>query len=237
MKKMNYIIVDDEPLAHKVILSYAEQLEELNLVGQAYSAKETLSLLKDKQLDLIFLDIEMPKMKGIDLLTTLKTKPMVILTTAYEEYALKGYELDVVDYLLKPFELARFIKAVNKANELWSKHSLKLSGETIPKAESIFIKSDKTVHQIKLKDIRYLESDTGYVKIHLVNTKSILTNSTLQELEEKLPDDFIRIHKSYIVPISKVEKIEGSRITIDGMKLPIGRHFKKGVSIYLENRF
>lgn len=236
MKKMNYIIVDDEPLAHKVILSYAEQLEELNLVGQAYSAKETLSLLKDKQVDLIFLDIEMPKMKGIDLLATLKTKPMVILTTAYEQYALKGYELDVVDYLLKPFELARFIRAVNKAHELWSKQSIKPSGETVFKPESIFVKSDKTVHQIKLEDIQYLESDTGYVKIHLANTKSILTNLTLQELEKKLTDDFIRIHKSYIIPISKVEKIEGNQITIDDAKLPIGRHYKKGISDYLENR-
>nr|WP_293297213.1 LytTR family DNA-binding domain-containing protein [Allomuricauda sp.] len=233
---MNYIIVDDEPLAHKVILSYAEQLEELNLVGQAHSAKEALSLLKDKKVDLIFLDIEMPKMKGIDLLATLKTKPMVILTTAYEQYALKGYELDVVDYLLKPFEISRFIKAVNKAYELWSKQSIKPSGETITKAESIFIKSDKTVHQIKLKDIQYLESDTGYVKIHLFNSKSILSNLTLQDLEEKLPDEFIRIHKSYIVPTTKIEKIEGNRITIEHTSLPIGRHYKKAINDYLENR-
>ena len=236
MKKMNYIIVDDEPLAHKVILSYAEQLEELNLVGQSYSAKETLSLLKEKQVDLIFLDIEMPKMKGIDLLATLKTKPMVVLTTAYEQYALKGYELDVVDYLLKPFELARFVKAVNKVYELWSKQSIKPSGETFLKPESIFVKNDKILHQIKLEDIQYLESDTGYVKIHLGNTKSILTNSTLQELEEKLSDDFIRIHKSYIIPISKVEKIEGNRITIDSRILPIGRHYKKVIIDYLAKR-
>ena len=227
MKKMNYIIVDDEPLAHKVILSYAEQLEELKLVGQAHSAKETLSLLKEKQVDLIFLDIEMPKMKGIDLLATLNTKPMVILTTAYEQYALKGYELDVVDYLLKPFELARFVKAVNKAYELWSKQSIVTPTSTPSKAESIFVKSDKTVHQIQLKDILYLESDMGYVKIHLTNAKSILTSLTLQELEEKLSEDFIRIHKSYITPISKVEKIEGNRITINDVKLPIGRHYKK----------
>jgi DNA-binding LytR/AlgR family response regulator len=227
MKKMNYVIVDDEPLAHKVILSYAEQLEELNLVGQAYSAKETLSLLKDKQVDLIFLDIEMPKMKGIDLLPTLKTKPMVILTTAYEQYALKGYELDAVDYLLKPFELARFVKAVNKAHELWTNQSIKPSGETIVKTKSIFVKSDKTVHQIKLEDIQYLESDTGYVKIHLANMKSILTNKTLQEFEEMLSDDFIRIHKSFIIPISKIEKMEGNLISIDNRKLPIGRNYKK----------
>jgi DNA-binding LytR/AlgR family response regulator len=227
MKKMNYIIVDDEPLAHKVILSYAEQLEELNLIGQAYSAKETFSLLKDTKVDLIFLDIEMPKIKGIDLLATLKTKPMVILTTAYEQYALKGYELDVVDYLLKPFDLARFVKAVNKAYDFWSKQRIKPSGETTVKPESIFVKSDKIVHQIKLNDIQYFESDTGYVKIHLANAKSILTNITLQELEKKLTHDFIRTHKSYIIPISKVERIEGNRIIIDGIELPVGRHYRK----------
>ncbi len=235
MKKMNYIIVDDEPLAHKVILSYAGQLEELRLVGQAHSVKESLSLLKEKQVDLIFLDIEMPKMKGIDLLATLKTKPMVILTTAYEQYALKGYELDVVDYLLKPFELSRFVKAVNKSYELWSKQSLVAPTQKTSKAESIFVKSEKTVHQIQLKDILYLESDMGYVKIHLTNTKPILTSLALQELEEKLSEDFIRTHKSYIIPISKVRKIEGNRITINDIILPIGRHYKKGITDFLKS--
>ncbi|MGB5981969.1 MAG: LytTR family DNA-binding domain-containing protein [Nonlabens sp.] len=226
---MNYIIVDDEPLAHKIILSYADAMDELKLVGQAHSAKEALSLMKSETVDLLFLDIEMPKLKGIDLLSTLNKKPMVIFTTAYEQYALKGYELDAVDYLLKPFSLERFLKAVNKAYALWNNGSKQLTGHRteVKPSNSIYIKSDKNIHQLKLDDILYLESDQGYVKVHQMEGKSVLSSLSLQEFEEKLSEDFIRIHKSYIIALSQLEKVEGNRVVIKAQKLPIGRHYKK----------
>ena len=227
MKKMNYIIVDDEPLAHDIILSYAEPLEELALIGQAHTATEALKLLKSHSIDLIFLDIEMPKLKGIDLLATLTKKPLVILTTAYEKYALKGYELDVVDYLLKPFSLQRFIQAINKAYDLWNPKLFQEQLENGKKLNSIFVKSDKTIHQLQIDNILYLESDEGYVKLHLVNGKSILSNMSLQEFEEKLPVAFLRIHKSCIVSIPKIDKLEGNQVVIGANKLPIGRSYKK----------
>ena len=224
---MNYIIIDDEPLAHNIILSYADSLEELKLVGQAYSAKESLNLLKGKIVDLIFLDIEMPNLKGIDLLKTLKNKPLVIFTTAYEEYAIQSYELDAVDYLLKPFSLERFLKAVNKAYDFWNSKSSRQGQQKESKADTLFIKSDKNIHQVKYDDILCLESDGGYVKVYQNNGNKILSSLTLQELEEKLPDNFLRVHKSYIISIPKLEKIEGNRIIINDLKLPIGRHYKK----------
>ncbi len=226
---MNYIIVDDEPLAHNIILSYADSLEELKLVGQAYSAKESLKLIKSQTIDLIFLDIEMPNLKGIDLLKTLNKRPLVIFTTAYEEYAIKSYELDAVDYLLKPFALERFLKAVNKAYDLWNSKSFKLAQQEEDKPNTIFIKSDKNIHQLRLDDILYLESDGGYVKIYQKNGNTILSSLSLQDFEERLSDDFIRVHKSYIIPLSKLEKIEGNRVMFADLKIPIGRYYKKAL--------
>ncbi len=233
MQKIKYIIVDDEPLAHDVILTYAESIDELELVGQCYSALEALNFLNSKKVDLIFLDIEMPKLKGIDLIATLPYQPKVIITTAYEEYALKGYELNITDYLLKPFSLQRFLIAVKKVKSISEKRP---SSEVITTEsnsnDSIFIKSDNTVHQIKLKDIHFIESIGGYVKIHCKNTV-IVSNKSLQYFDEMLEDsEFIRIHKSYIVSIPHIKKISGNQVVISEVKIPIGRHYK----LDLQNR-
>ncbi|WGK66258.1 LytR/AlgR family response regulator transcription factor [Croceiramulus getboli] len=234
MKRMKFLIVDDEPLAHKVILSYAQDMDELQCVGQAYSAKECLSLLKEKEVDLIFLDIEMPKMKGIDLVSTLKVKPMIILTTAYEEYALQGYELDVIDYLLKPFSINRFITAVNKAFDQWPKRFSQPPPTVTPDASSIFVKNDKTVHRVPLDDIRYFESDQGYVKLHLAHQKSLLLSTSLREIEQQLPEDFVRIHKSYLISMRKMNSLQGNQLLLEDTKLPVGRAYKQNLLRYLE---
>ena len=220
---IKYLIIDDEPLAHDVIKTYAESLTHLTLVGQCYNALEALNMLQSKQVDLIFLDIEMPKLKGIDFVKTLSSKPKIIITTAYEEYALEGYELDVVDYLLKPFSFERFLKAVNKLeakpnNTTQVVHKLE--------DETIFIKTDSGNHQVKIEDIQYLESLGGYVKIHLTNN-SLINHSSLQNFEGILnPDRFVRIHKSFIVALPYISKIVGNMVFVNDKQLPIGRSYK-----------
>jgi len=226
------IIIDDEPLAHKVILSYAENLPYLDIVGQCHLATEALSYLNESDIDLIFLDINMPKLNGLDFLRTLNKQPIVIVTSAYGEYALDGFELGVCDYLLKPFRLDRFMKATNKAYELFQlkekPNALVSQQNTITSdkkiSNEIFIKSDKKLVQIRLSDIHFLESYGNYIKVWLTNEYH-LTPGALSSFEEKLSDsDFFRIHKSFIINRNYIDYIEGNFVmTKGGKSLPIGK--------------
>lgn len=237
---MNCITVDDEPLAHKIIKNYCDNLSFLTIENECHSAFEAINYLHENEVDLIFLDINMPKLKGLDFLRTLKNPPLVIITTAYQEYAMEGYELNVIDYLLKPFSFERFLKAVQKAQD--HKKLLDLSDAGNPKPqpiqtttqettiERIFIKGDKKIHQIQLDAILYLESLGSYVKIHL-ETETITTLDRLANFEKTLPaNQFLRVHKSFIIAIKKIQTIEGNRLKISETTIPIGNVYKHNLT-------
>lgn len=227
---MKYIIIDDEPLAHQIIETYANDLSYMELEGNCYNGFEAIELLNKTKVDLIFLDINMPKLKGFDFLKTLPKPPKVIVTTAYEEYAIEGYELNIVDYLLKPFSFNRFMKAINKAT---IDNSTAIEKDSNTTQQSIFIKGDKKYHRVSLDNLLYVEAYGNYSKFHL-SQKSILSHEKISELEFTLPQhQFMRVHKSYIVSIEKIEIIEGNRIIIDGEKIPIGQTYKKKVHNFL----
>lgn len=227
---MRCLIVDDEPLAHDIILRYMEDVPFLKLAGQCYRAAEALDFLSKHSVDLIFLDIRMPKLSGLELLRTLKHPPIVIITSAYEEHALESYDLDVCDYLLKPFRFERFLKAVNRA---LTQHTLQQpTPGTLPHAEpappaQIYIKSDKKLILLDLEAVHYLESLGNYVKIWEGAT-FLLTPRTLSSFEEQLPADaFIRIHKSFILHRKYVQYIQGNIIKLkNGKELPLGKNYK-----------
>ncbi len=229
--KIKCIVTDDEPIARKGLIGYIEKIDFLTLVGECEDALELNKLLKTVQPDLLFLDIEMPLLSGLDFLTTLQNPPKVILTTAYEKYALKGYELDVVDYLLKPITFDRFLKSVNKVH-------LQLEKETGNKpVDYIFIKSDKQLKKILLKNILFIESMENYVTIYTDQSKEIVY-STLKHISDSLPSDsFLQVHRSYIARLDHIRSIEGNLLHIGPHKIPVARNLKDDVvKIILNNR-
>ncbi|MEM0993220.1 MAG: LytTR family DNA-binding domain-containing protein [Bacteroidota bacterium] len=221
---LKYLIIDDEPLAHQVIEKYSADLPYLEKVGNCFDAIEALAFLNQHPVDLIFLDIQMPKLKGLAFLKSLSSPPKVILTTAYKEYALESYELNVLDYLLKPFSFERFLKAVGKAlQQPIAVHPTTTPSETIT---HIFVKGDKQYHQLLLSDILYVEAYGGYIKIHL-DQQMILSHDQLSSFAQKLPSDqFLRVHKSFVIALKKIERIEGNRLFIREKEIPIGGKYR-----------
>jgi len=229
---ISYLVVDDEPIAHRIIEDYCAAIPHLALAKHCYNALEAMQYLSANKVDLMFLDLNMPKLKGFDFLRTLTTKPKVIVTTAYQDFALEGYELDVSDYLLKPFSFERFLKAVNKATEASTNEVVNID-TTISNTrleQRIFIKGDKAQHQIFLKDINYIEACGNYCLVYL-NDKKTITHQKISQFEQELPtENFIRIHKSYIVAKDKIESIAAGKIIIDNKELPVGQTFKNSVN-------
>lgn len=229
------IIVDDEPLALDVIETYIEKIPNLELVKRCGNAIEAFETLKTEKVDLMFLDIQMPQLTGIDFLRTLKDPPLVIFTTAYPNYALDGYELNVTDYLLKPISFERFMQAVDKALD---QIALKEGGShSEDEQDFIFVKSDKKLMKVKFKDVLYIEGLKDYVIIRMPNSR-VITLQTMKSLEEKLPSDiFQRIHRSYIVAIDKIDAIVGNMVEIEKKHLPIGKNYRdKLLEIINKNR-
>ena len=230
--KIKCLIVDDEPLAVEIIESYLKRLDNMEIIGNCSNAIKAFEILQKEQMDLLFLDIQMPKLTGIDFLRTLKNPPKVILTTAYREYALESYELDVVDYLLKPISFERFFKAVSKVyrdgGDENGGHKEKDTANT--NAEPyLYLKADKKMVKVMLKDILYIESLKDYVRVK-TPTKDVITHQTISYFEEKLSEDaFLRIHRSFIVPIGKIETFSASAVEVPGKELPIGRIYKNNV--------
>lgn len=234
---INAIIVDDEPLALDVLETYIEQLSEINLVARCENALQANEVLKSQQVDLMFLDIQMPQLTGTDFLKTLTHPPMVIFTTAYANYAVEGFELNALDYLLKPISLERFMKATNKAIAQFQLESNSKESAT-PKAvaeedeaDFIFVKSDKRLVKIHFDDIIYIEGLKDYVIIRQANTR-VITLQTMKSLEAKLPDHiFKRIHRSYIVNIDKINAVMGNMIEVfekgKEKHLPIGKNYRE----------
>ncbi len=230
---ISYMIIDDEPLAHKLIEGYCDKLPHMVLRKNCYDAMEAIGFLTQNHIDLIFLDINMPKLNGFDFLRTLPKHPKVIVTTAYEEYALEGYELQVSDYLLKPFGFERFVKAVNRTFNIPAP-DIKQRVTEQPSKKLLFIKGDKKYHQINLDEVLCIEAYGNYTRFHL-NNKTLLAHMTISSLEEDLLNKgFLRVHKSYLISISRVETIEGNRITIKDHQIPIGQTYKRNVLALLK---
>ncbi|SMG10703.1 two component transcriptional regulator, LytTR family [Marivirga sericea] len=229
-KKLKVLIVEDEHLAAEGLKSYVAEIEFLELIAYCENALEANKLLSEQSIDLIFLDIQMPKITGIEFLKSLSKPPMVIFTTAYPNYALQGYELDVIDYLVKPYPFDRFLKAVNKAKDRFVlENSNNQESEKNREIDYFFVKSEQKLEKVVINEICYVEAMENYVIIHTDSQKTI-SLMTMKSMEEKLPlDQFIRSHKSYIVNISKVESIEGNCLNVKSKQLPISRQNKQEV--------
>lgn len=239
MKNINCLIVDDEELARNLVENYINRLPYLNVVGKCADPLEAMQVLQERHVDIMFLDIQMPELTGIEFLKTLPQKPLVIFTTAYKEYALEGYELDVVDYLLKPFRFERFLHAINKAGKLLRKDSIEtntIQDTTIDKTEAaekdkdyILVKSEFKIFRIFYKNILYIESMKEYVAYHTPEGR-ILSLGSLKKLQQELPPrQFMRIHKSYIANVDYIAALEGNMVHIGKKKLPIGASYREEV--------
>jgi len=230
--KIKCLIVDDEPLAQRIIEKYAEDVPTIEIVGKCNNAFEAMQALNDLEVELIFLDINMPKLSGINFLKTLKNPPLCILTTAYSEYALEGYELDVLDYLKKPFSFERFLKAIQKAQERMKESAKETIVHEVVTSHNheedfIFVKSNKKTYKVNISDVFYIEALGDYVKIHTTD-KVIITYQSMKKIEALLPSaTFTRIHKSFIVSVPKIKSIEGNMVEIKDEKLPIGSNYKQ----------
>jgi DNA-binding LytR/AlgR family response regulator len=234
MKELRCIIADDEPIARQILEGYINDIPNLELIASCKNAFEVMEVMAQESIDVLFLDINMPKLSGLSLLKTLQQKPKVIITTAYPEYAVEGFELDVTDYLLKPFSLERFLQAVLKVRKamLESIHNTEGAKEEI--AQTIFIKSDKKILKLDFDEIHHVEAYGNYIKIHTEHM--ILTSQTLSEFHEKLPKRFLRVHKSHLVNFGHLKLIDGNQIVLqNGTKLTIGKSYRKDVMNYIES--
>ena len=237
--KISCIAIDDEPLAVKKIGSYIKKIPFLELVAECRSAFEALEVLNSNTIQLLFIDINMPDLNGMDFVKSLKERPYIVFTTAYSEYAVEGFEVEAVDYLLKPITFSNFLKAANKVKNLIDLNA-KNPKETIgPTLDHLFVKSNYKLIRIELDNIKYIESQHEYIKIHLVNSSPVLTQLSLKSIEAQLPDDrFIRIHRSFIVQLNKVSVIERSRIVFDSnIYLPISDMYKGKFLKCIEDKF
>lgn len=234
MQRFNCLIVEDEPLAAEVLQDYIKQVPFLSLKGICNDAIFALEALQQQKIDLVFLDIHLPKLKGLDFIKTLKNAPRIIITTAYHEYALQGYEYNVVDYLLKPIEFSRFLMAVNKLNQSPVPESSIATFLPTPERASLFFNVSKKKVKVFLDEILYIESLKEYIRIYTVS-KTILTKFPLGRIEELLAkNNFLRIHRSYIIARSRIDAFTASEVEVNGKQLPIGRSYKEDVLATLE---
>ena len=235
---MNCIIVDDDPLARDLLEDFISKIPFLNLKALCKNGFEAVETLQREKVDLIFLDIQMPDISGVQLFESLIVKPQVIFTTAYHDYAVEGFELDATDYLVKPFTFERFLKAANKAYRIYHLNntgtdSLKQIDENSQK-DFLFVKEGTSTVRINLNEVLYMEGLKDYIKI-FTKEKTVLTLMPLKTMEGKLPSDkFVRVHRSYIVSISKIDSIERSRIIIGDNWLPIGDYYKEEFQKHLK---
>ncbi|MCA6416513.1 MAG: response regulator transcription factor [Cytophagales bacterium] len=230
MNNAKVLIVDDEPLAQKVLQRFISLVDSLELVGLCSNAIEASNALRNQPVDLLFLDIRMPELSGLDLLKIIKNPPKVILTTAYAEHALEGYEFGVIDYLVKPIAFDRFLRAINKVVPTLQANTPPLMPTPVLKLSNyLFVKSDRKIYKIDYPEIKYVEAFGNYVKIHTTH-KIVLAQETLTNLEKSLPaEHFLRIHKSYIVSIHFINLVDGNSLFVENVELPIGQLYKQRV--------
>ncbi len=222
------LVADDEPIARKIIQGYIDKMPELECAGTSQNGIETLSFLSSNEVDIVFLDINMPELNGLDVAKSLDSKngPAIIFTTAYPEYAVEGFEVEAVDYLVKPISFDRFYKAVERVKSMLEKEN--------PKGlvkQTIFIRADRKQHQVDLEEIQFLEAYGDYVKVHCQD-RMLLTKDTLSNMEKQLPAEvFVRTHRSYIVRFSAVDYIEGNHLRIGQHTIPISQAYRKKLDL------
>lgn len=225
---LNCVIIDDEPIARKLLQEYIEETDFLKLAGSAENPLKIAGLISEQNVDLVFLDINMPKMTGLEFLRSAKKLPMVIMTTAYGQYALEGFELDVIDYLVKPFSLERFLKACHKAHEFKLLKQRKSSPGNAGD-EYFFVKSNGKIERVVFDELIYIEALTNYVTLHTTGGK-LITYLTIKGIMEKLPPEkFIQVHKSYIINKNKITSIDGNIIYLGNYQVVIGQSFRNDV--------
>lgn len=224
-----YLIIDDEHIAHDIIKGYCDMLPHFVLQKHCYDAIEAMQYLSKHEVDLIFLDLNMPKLKGFDFLRTVQKPPQVIVTTAYREFALEGYELNVIDYLLKPFSFERFLQAIQKIGSSTKASEGTVSAQ-LSSPKRLFLRADKKHHQLNTDDILYLEAYGNYTKV-MTSNGMIVTREKISAILKILPsEDFLQVHKSFVVATAHIDSIEGNRIFIGSHEVPIGKVFRMNVN-------
>jgi DNA-binding LytR/AlgR family response regulator len=231
---MKCVIIDDEPLAVDVIDTYVNQIEGMEIVAKCNNPLDAITILNKHQVDLVFLDIEMPNLTGLDLVKTVENIPQFIFTTAYPQHALEGFELNATDYLVKPIPFQRFLKAVSRAKEKYTlEQSIATQSNTSSEENNIdfiFVKSEYENIKVNVQDIEYIEGLKDYIKIHLKDqAKSLLTLSSFKAILEKLPSNFIRTHRSYIINIDCIRALQKTKVVINNIRIPIGETYKEEV--------
>ena len=229
--KLRCLLIDDEPPALKVLASYISSINGLEIVAQCKNAIEALDVLHQKTIDVIFLDIKMPKILGTEFLKNLSHPPKVIFVTAYRDYAVEGYELDAVDYLVKPVSFERFFKAITKLNRMMDKEVVTTAVEFKSNPEAfVYLKVDRDMKKIFVNEIVYIESWKDYVKLFLANGKNVLAKQSISAMENLLSDHkFLRVHRSYMVSLNKISGYNGLSVQLDSKEIPIGRLYKQVV--------
>jgi len=229
--KLRCLLIDDEPPALKILASYISNINGLEIVGQCKNALEALDVLNQHTVDVIFLDIKMPKILGTEFLKNLSHPPKVIFVTAYRDYAVEGYELDAVDYLVKPVSFERFFKAITKLNRMMGKETISASVDYKSNPEAfVYLKVDKDMKKIFVNDIVYIESWKDYIKLFLVNGKNLIAKQTITAMENLLSEHkFMRVHRSYMVSINKISGYNGIAVQLETKEIPIGRLYKQVV--------
>jgi DNA-binding LytR/AlgR family response regulator len=224
--KLKCLIVEDEPIAREILRSYIEKTDGLSLTEQFSNAIDAFRFLQSHSVDLMFLDIRMPQMNGIELLKKLQNKPKTIITSAFRYYATDAFDLEVIDYLLKPYSHQRFLKSVNKARNTQSDQL----DNIIVEKPFFFVKGNKQLHKVVFEDVLFVESQRDYLKFKLVDDSELMTRNTIAYYEEFLPtSQFLRIHRSYIIAINKITSVEQNALRIGALELPIGRIYKAAV--------
>lgn len=225
------IVVDDEPRALEIIERYCDKHETVQLLSTFRDPVKAIEFLNREKVDLVFLDINMPGINGIQFISTLPIKPMIIFTTAYHQYAVESYNLNAIDYLIKPITFERYLTAVNKASELFSLKNNVVNNAIPPGA--VFIKSGAHTHQVKISDILFMEKAGNYIAIHLIDRK-ILIRENMSDIFELIPDtEFVRVHKSFVVAIKQISTIEVHQVTIKGIKIPVGSSYREDLKMKL----
>ena len=222
--KLKCLIADDEQLARELIKSYVDKIDELELIAVCKNGMDVRNVLNQNEIDLMFLDIQMPDLTGVELLKSLNKKPLTIFTTAYQEHAIEGYQLNVADYLLKPINFSRFLEAVDRAKLLYYPKE----GASEVEKDYIILKADHKIHKIRFEDITHVEGLREYVTFYTVNSKVIVLKS-LKKLEEELPSSFLRVHKSFIVNTTKLDSVYASELSLGELKIPVGKSYKESV--------
>lgn len=231
------IAIDDEPLALRQIVAYVEKTPFLELKNSFESPIDALAFLQNNSVDLMFVDINMPDLNGMDFVKSLTNPPKIIFTTAYSEYALEGFKVDAVDYLLKPIDYSGFLKAATKANIRFNNEQ-KTPEELKSNDDFLFIKSEYKIIRVKIEDIKYIEGMREYIRIHLVNEKPVMTLLSMKAMEKQLENkQFMRVHRSYIVNLQKINTIERNRIVFDKVYIPVSEQHKEKFQEYVQKNF